>query len=334
MTGSWLFLGSVLVIGSAISTAVLIFKFSPLLRRYALARPNARSSHREPTPQGAGAAIMIVAVIGSLLGAHLLGQPLSDLAIVLTAAAALAVVGAVDDIRVLEPFPRLVIQIAASVTAVATLPDELRVLDPLPLILERFVLVLSIVWFVNLVNFMDGIDWITVVEVLPITAGIAVLGALGEVPDVIAVVALVLGGSTLGFAPFNKPVASVFLGDVGSLPIGFVIAWMLIVTAGHGHLAAALLMPLYYVADATITLLRRLSRRERVWQAHRTHYYQRATDRGYTVLEIVTRIFATNLVLVGLAVITVIVPGSSVVCLVIGGIVVAGLLMMLSRGRR
>ena len=139
----------------------------------------------------------------------------------------------------------------------------------------------------------------------------------------------------IGFAPFNRPVASVFLGDVGSLPIGLVIAWMLIVTAGNDHLAAAVLMPLYYLADATITLLRQLSRGERVWQAHRSHYYQRATERGYTVLEIVTRIFIVNLILVVLAVVTVVVPGMAIelVCSCVGVVVVTVLLLLLSRER-
>ena len=72
-----------------------------------------------------------------------------------------------------------------------------------------------------------------------------------------ALIALALFGAMLGFAPFNRPVAKLFLGDGGSLPIGLVLGWLLLQLAGNGHLAAALLLPLYYVADATITLLRR-----------------------------------------------------------------------------
>ena len=87
----------------------------------------------------------------------------------------------------------------------------------------------------------------------------------------------------IGFAYFNRPVARLFLGDVGSLPIGLLLGWLLLLLAANGHLAAALLMPLYYLADATITLLRRLFRGEPVWHAHRTHFYQLATDRGFTV---------------------------------------------------
>ena len=84
----------------------------------------------------------------------------------------------------------------------------------------------------------------------------------------------------IGFAPFNRPVAKIFLGDVGSLPIGLLLGWCLLQLASHQHLAAALLLPLYYLADATVTLLRRVIQREPFWAAHRSHFYQRATDNG------------------------------------------------------
>ena len=93
-------------------------------------------------------------------------------------------------------------------------------------------------------------------------------------------VAVALCGAMLGFAPFNKPVAKIFLGDVGSLPIGLLLFWLLLLLAGSGHLAAAMLLPLYYLADTTITLLRRLIAGEPVTQAHRKHFYQRALDGG------------------------------------------------------
>jgi UDP-N-acetylmuramyl pentapeptide phosphotransferase/UDP-N-acetylglucosamine-1-phosphate transferase len=158
-----------------------------------------------------------------------------------------------------------------------------------------------LLWFVNLVNFMDGIDWMTVAEVMPLTAGLVLFGLMGALPQDATVVALALCGAVIGFAPFNRPVARLFLGDVGSLPIGLLLGWLLIKLADAGHLAAALLLPLYYLADATITLLRRLANGEPVLQAHRTHFYQRATDNGFSVTQIVGRVFALNVVLITLA---------------------------------
>ena len=139
----------------------------------------------------------------------------------------------------------------------------------------------------------------------------------------------------LGFAYFNRPAAKLFLGDVGSLPIGLLIGWLLVLLAGSGHLTAALLLPLYYLADATLTLLRRLSNGERVWQAHRTHYYQRATDRGFSATEIVVRVFAINLGLGALAVATVM-AGSLIVnaiALICGAALVGWLLYSFTRRR-
>ena len=99
---------------------------------------------------------------------------------------------------------------------------------------EQAFLILGGVWFVNLVNFMDGLDWITVAEMVPITGAIAILGSM-RIAVLVGFVALALCGALLGFAPFNKPVARLFLGDVGSLPIGLLVGWMLQL-AGTGAL--------------------------------------------------------------------------------------------------
>jgi UDP-N-acetylmuramyl pentapeptide phosphotransferase/UDP-N-acetylglucosamine-1-phosphate transferase len=309
----------------------------PVLRRYALARPNARSSHREPTPQGGGMAVVaatIAVTVVATLATHDAGA-LAGLAPILAATAFVAAVGAVDDIRTIAVGPRLVFQSLAVIAAISALPAELRVLPFAPWWLERVVLVLGTIWFVNLVNFMDGIDWITVAEVVPITSGLVLVGALGAFPSHGIVVALALGGAMIGFAPFNRPVAKLFLGDVGSLPIGLLLAWLLIVLAGQGHLAAALLLPLYYLADATATLVRRLLNGEKVWHAHRTHFYQRALDYGLTVPQVVRRVFAVNVVLVALAAATVMVPtrAAAIVALALGGALVVALLVDLARRR-
>jgi UDP-N-acetylmuramyl pentapeptide phosphotransferase/UDP-N-acetylglucosamine-1-phosphate transferase len=96
----------------------------------------------------------------------------------------------------------------------------------------------------------------------------------------------------LGFAPFK-----IFLGDVGSLSIGLLVGWCLVQLAWHQHVTPALLLPLYYLADATVTLFRRIARREPFWAAHRSHFHQRATDNGSSVRRVVSEVFALNLVL-------------------------------------
>ncbi|AWM88891.1 glycosyltransferase family 4 protein [Microvirga sp. 17 mud 1-3] len=322
---------------SALLSVLLIVVLKPLLVRYALARPNARSSHRIPTPQGGG-----IAVVGaSLLVTGLLIVLFSDLTgpatgSFLTAAAAglvLAVVGATDDIRPLPTIPRLLLQIGA-VTAVVLTSDVRLLPDLVPLGLERALLVFGGVWFVNLVNFMDGLDWITVAEMVPVTAFVAFCGWAGLMP-LPAVYAAALCGALIGFAPFNRPVARLFLGDVGSLPIGLLVGWLLLQLAGTGALVAALLLPLYYLMDATITLLRRLARREKIWEAHRTHFYQKATDNGFSALAVSAHVFGLNLALVALATITLVWRSAivQVAALAAGVVLVALVLRLFSRPR-
>ncbi len=257
--------------------------------------------------------------------------------IVLTAATVLlAVVGWIDDVRTLPAAPRLVLQCAAAIAVVMALPGEAHILPYFPLWLERACLVIALVWFVNLVNFMDGIDWMTVAEAVPISAAIVLLGYIGTIEFFPALVAAALLGAVLGFAPFNRPVAKLFLGDVGSLPIGLLLGWLLLELAAKGFWAAALLLPLYYLADATLTLVRRIAAREPFWLAHRTHFYQRATDGGFTVPEVVARVFVTNLVLAGLALVTVTShrTGVSLMALAAGGATVSVLLNVFARVNR
>lgn len=331
-------LGLVIVLSAAISAAIILLML-PLLRRYALAHPNARSSHRKSTPQGGGIAV-IAATIGVAAGAIAAGlnEPAltpSSLWLVLAAAAFIAVVGVADDLWTIEVAPRLLLQTLAVIVVIASLPAELRVVPMLPWWIERALLLLACLWFVNLTNFMDGIDWMTIAEFVPIAIGLALIGWLGALPMSGVVVALALCGGLIGFAPFNRPVARIFLGDVGSLPIGLLFAWQLMLVAGHGHLAAALVLPLYYLADATLTLLRRVMNGEPFWQAHRTHFYQLATDRGFSVAGIVARVFVVNLALVGLAVGSVLWPGplGGAIALGCGAAVVGSLLWRFARGK-
>jgi UDP-N-acetylmuramyl pentapeptide phosphotransferase/UDP-N-acetylglucosamine-1-phosphate transferase len=323
---------SLLVFAAAASiAAICLIALLPILARHALARPNDRSSHRQPTPQGGGiaviAAVIIVIACAILFYPNIFDTP-RHLAIVLAAAAGLAIVGATDDIRPQGVLPRLILQGAAVAVTIAMLPTELRVVAALPWWLERLTLLVGGVWFVNLVNFMDGIDWMMVAEVVPMTAALALFGMMGALPDDAMLVAIALCGATVGFAPFNRPIARMFLGDVGSLPIGLLLGWLLVSLAGSGHLAASIMLPLYFLADATITVFRRLYNREQIAQAHRGHFYQRAVDGGFSVYQIVGRVFGLNIVLASLATLTVMNTSAALQVIVLAvGIVLVGLLL-------
>jgi UDP-N-acetylmuramyl pentapeptide phosphotransferase/UDP-N-acetylglucosamine-1-phosphate transferase len=216
---------------------------------------------------------------------------------------------------------------------IAALPAELRVLPVVPWWVERLIILIGGIWFVNLVNFMDGIDWMTVAEIVPVTAALAAFGLTGALPRDAALVALALCGAMIGFAPFNRPIARLFLGDVGSLPIGLLLCWMLVRLAGNGYFAAALLLPLYYLGDATITLLIRLAKGESVMQAHRSHFYQRAIVRGFSVYTVVTYVFFINLALFGLAAVTLTASTALSLAMVAAGIVLVAALLWFFGGR-
>src|ERR1700683_1069241 len=295
----WLAGGAVTVIFAALTSALLIVALLPWLKRHALAKPNARSSHRAPPPQGAGIAVIAVRLGGAGVAMSIFSLGVSpdlNLPKVVAAALLMTCLGAIDDIRPLPAGLRLILQAVVIAAVIYTLPDQLRVVPLLPWWIERLLLLVGGLWFVNLVNFMDGIDWMTVAEVIPITATLTMLGIAGALPSYGTVLALALGGAMIGFAYFNRPTAKIFLGDVGSLPIGLIIGWLLLLLAGGSHLVAAVLVPLYFFAAATITLFRRLIRREPFWEGHRTHFYQRATDRGFTTMAVVARVFAVNMV--------------------------------------
>jgi len=310
----------------------LVLMLRASLARFALAQPNARSSHKSPTPQGGGIAVVgaIIAVAGgaSLAIPELFNEP-HRLAVVMSAVILLAFVGAIDDVRPLGAVSRLLLQVAAAILVVAAIPAELRPVHFLPWWLERTLIVLGCVWFINLVNFMDGIDWMTVAQVVPLTAGLVFFGLIGELPGSASAIAAALLGAIIGFAPFNRPVARLFLGDVGSLPIGLMLAWMLALLAASGHFVAALLLPLYYLVDATITLLWRIAKRAPISEAHRDHFYQRAVDGGYTVYRVVGSVFLVNVMLAALAVASTFFNGSAgyqLALLVVGGALVGTLI--------
>jgi UDP-N-acetylmuramyl pentapeptide phosphotransferase/UDP-N-acetylglucosamine-1-phosphate transferase len=298
MTSSGIFLFVVAAVAALVS-AIVTWAIRPALLRVALAKPNARSSHRIPTPQGAGIAVVAATLlVAAAVNVVAVGPAANIPLVVFGTTLFIAIVGFIDDVKSIGVLPRLLLQGLAVGAVVFAAPDNLRIVSACPPWIERGLLVIAGLWFVNLVNFMDGLDLMTVAEAVPVSAAVALFGLAGNIPAATTVAAAALCGALLGFAPFNRPVAKIFLGDVGSLPIGLLLGWCLLQLDYHGQYAAALLLPLYYLTDATITLLRRMARREPFWAAHRSHFYQQATDNGFTVLRVVGEVFALN---VGLA---------------------------------
>jgi len=256
------------------------------VRKSALARgvldiPNERSSHQSVMPRGGGLAIVLafnaglvaLAAFGCQCGAVLLALAGGGLAV--------AAIGFVDDRWSVPPAWRLSVHLAAAIWAVVCL-GGLPALTIGNLIVSLswigYVLaVLSIVWTLNLFNFMDGIDGIAASEAVFICAGAGTLSLLhaGDAGSV-GTLAWIFCAACLGFLLWNWPPARIFMGDVGSGYLGFVIA-VLAIAADHDDPAAPwtwLILGGVFFVDASVTLVRRALRGERVYEAHRTHAYQ------------------------------------------------------------
>lgn len=229
--------------------------------------PNERSLHRAPVPRVGGVGVLVGASVSIALGALDFWFPLGI-------AIALAVVSFMDDLRGLPPAVRLFAHMAAATALVVFAVPGAG-------LLASIALVLATAWITNLYNFMDGSDGLAGGMALIGFATYAIAAAIAGSEGLMAMCAS-LAGAACGFLMFNFHPARVFLGDVGSIPLGFLAAALGIAGWRDG------LWPLWFpvlvfgpfIGDATITLLKRILRRERVWEAHRDHYYQRMVRLG------------------------------------------------------
>jgi UDP-N-acetylmuramyl pentapeptide phosphotransferase/UDP-N-acetylglucosamine-1-phosphate transferase len=294
---------SAAIVGAGIAACLGTRALIPLLRRAAvLDRPNERSSHQVPTPRGGGLAV-IAASLAAWLGLIAAGAaPMTILAIV-AGAAMLAVISWRDDVSGLSPMVRLGVQsVAVALGVIALLPDGAVFQGWLPGWLDRTAAALLWLWFVNLYNFMDGIDGMAGCETAAIGLGLVLFAVLTEGHAAwLAAPAAAVAAAAIGFLIWNWAPARIFLGDVGSVPLGYLLGSLLLAAAARGHWKIALILPLYFIADATITLLRRLARGERVWLPHREHFYQQAVRRGLSHAAVVRRVIAADVVLIGSA---------------------------------
>lgn len=293
----------------------------PWLARVAAAKPSARSSHRTPTPQGAGLGVVASLVIVGSAATLLAGAGGIRLVALLAAILGLTALGFIDDMRPLAWRPKLLAQVAAAALAVASLPPE-STLVPGPLYwLERAGATLALVATVNIVNFIDGIDEITVAHSVPALA-LAGAGAM-LVPQVASVgPAAAAGlGAMLGFWVWNRHPAAIFLGDSGSLPLGLLLGWLALTFAVAGQPAVGLLMLLYPLTDGTLTLVRRSLAGRTLTEPHRDHAYQRAVDSGLSPRRVALTVALSSAACALLA-LTALVADHALVsagCLAIGG---------------
>lgn len=291
-------------IAIAAASALCTWLLAKLLRRRAiLDLPNERSNHDVPTPRGGGLAVVPIILVAWTVVA---GPPLQDgLLLILGGGWALAVLSWIDDLRSLPASLRLAVQAVIVATAAQWLTGQGVVFQGLlPVWADTAATAILWLWFVNLFNFMDGIDGISGVEAICIGSGLALLGALLPHASSQIWLGATLTAGTAGFLVWNWPPARIFLGDVGSVPLGFLIGFLLLMLAARGYWAPALILPAYYLADATITIARRLLRGEKIWRAHSEHFYQQAVRGGRSHAQVSGAILAANIGLMALSVLS------------------------------
>ena len=237
--------------------------------------PNARSLHAGPVPRAGGYAIWL-----GFLSAALVFEPAFPGGLIgwLPSFLALAVVSGLDDAREVGVVARLSVHAAAAAWAAGFIVRAGGIAMPDALFAAAFV-ALVIAWSSNLYNFMDGTDGLagTMGAIGFAAYGVAALASSDDVMARSAPAFFALAAAILPFLAVNKPRATMFLGDVGAVPLGFLAATFgvagVLRNAWPAWFPALVFLP--FIADATLTLARRIARRERLWEGHRSHYYQR-----------------------------------------------------------
>ncbi len=302
-------MANVLIIITFFFSTLLSWLLTSRVRQYALKKdlldiPNARSSHSVPTPRGGGLSIIIVLLLSAVASLFLPNAPVPLLVSLVLATVAYAILGWQDDKHDLPASIRFLFQLLIATIFTAWLawygmPEFMLSIAGIAIILSS---VLWIAWMANLYNFMDGIDGISAVEtiILGTTTSywFAMSGAIS-----IAIICIAVAGAALGFLRWNWSPAKIFMGDVGSLALGAFFAIMAMIGSSSLDIPFSAFLILYavYLADSGVTLLRRMIKRERWWQAHRCHFYQRAVQSGYSHAQVSLAVMVINLLLAVLA---------------------------------
>lgn len=281
-------------LGALAASALLLFGLARLLPDGFLAPDiTARSNHTGAARQIGGLAVVPSALFAVAVAFDIVDPQLGIG--IFGGATVLLAIGYLDDRRDVRAIFKLAGQAAAALVFVAFLGDFRLLPHILPLAAERAFIALFIVWFINMVNFMDGLDLMVVAGTGVPLAAVATFGIFGLIAAEPALVAAATAGALFGFSPFNRPPARIFLGDSGSLPVGFLAGVVVVLVAAADPLAA--LAPLaYFLVDSVTTLAKRSIRREAIFTAHSAHAYQVARRAGWRVGAVSGAVAAVSIV--------------------------------------
>ena len=272
-------------------SALLTLLIKNIAQKHAIVdTPSARSSHTVATPRGGGLAIMIAFFLG-ISYLFFTAQLSTGLYSALFATLPIIAVSLLDDIRPQSVRIRLSVQLLCSILALYALGGVTQMNLGIVL-LEGFwvniLALLMLLWLTNLFNFLDGIDGYAASEALFVALGAYFLFHT-EPP-------LYLAAATAGFLLFNWHRASIFMGDVGSAPLGFIIGVFALHESSSEHFVGWIVLVSLFLFDATLTLVRRLRNHEEIWKPHKKHMYQRLHQWGLSHSDVVLLLMRYNAV--------------------------------------
>jgi UDP-N-acetylmuramyl pentapeptide phosphotransferase/UDP-N-acetylglucosamine-1-phosphate transferase len=282
---------------------ILFFSFilTYFVRKFALKKsiidmPNERSSHKTPTPRGGGISIVLT-YIGGLVYLYYLNKIETNLFLALLSGCVIAVVSLLDDIMDLKPSIRIIAQLISSIGALFFLGGIKIDIIGNNLYLFWFINIitlLGIVWFINLYNFLDGIDAYASQEAIMVSLGIYLLTWNP--------ICIILIAAVSGFLIWNWPKAKIFMGDVGSTQLGFILVVLAIYFNNKSEIGIIswIVLTSIFWFDASYTLLRRYLNKEKLSIAHKKHAYQRLNQSGFSHLKINILAIGLNILLIGI----------------------------------
>lgn len=251
-------------------------------------------TRQAPTPRSGGVVLVFTILIGLLMADAGYGLVLGLLLLL-----ALALLSDWIDV---PGFVKLLVLFMAISIVLGGMPQGLFP-DLLPPTTDKLVTALLWVWLVQCFKITDGIDGLCASHVVALGASLVFLMAMaGRFPSDIAHYGLIITGAAMGFVWWNWPPAKIGLGESGSLPLGFLAGYLMLTLAQQGHLFPALILPAYFLSDASLTALRRLYYGKRIWAVHSDHYYQRRTRFATTAPAIIRYIMGLHILLAFLAV--------------------------------
>ncbi|MBD74227.1 MAG: hypothetical protein CMM96_01875 [Rickettsiales bacterium] len=273
--------------------------------------PNKRSNHILPTPKGVGL-ILSIYIFGSVILFITYGKIHNELLkeIVLMMLA-LSIFSFFDDLYSISFLKKLFFQTFIVFLSIYFLDSKINEFcytiynkqiwrinfDSFQILVQVFIF-LFWMWVINLFNFMDGIDGMTATQVITFCIGMIFLATQKQIDEDFSYLGIIIFSVFLSFFYYNKPPAKIFLGDSGSTSIGFLIAYIIILTIlEQKNFVSLIILILYHLSDTTYTLTKRIIKKKNIFSAHSEHFYQQKIRKGYSHANVLNKIFSINLLL-------------------------------------